>query len=66
MTTESTSGGVNIDNDGKLKLHGYDLDIGTDFDLEQRQKFIDLLQKHQDTFCKNSDDLGFTTAVKHH
>ena len=66
VTTDSTSGGVNIDNDGKLKLHGYDLDIGTDLDLEQRQKFIDLLQKHQDAFCKNSDDLGYTTAVKHH
>ena len=48
-----------------VKIHGTDVDIGRILTEEQKQRLVSVLEKHQDVFSKNADDLGFTDTVQH-
>ena len=64
MQGETKYSGV-VTTKASVKIHGTDVDIGQIFNKEQKQRLVSVLEKHQDVFSKNADDLGFTDTTQH-
>ncbi|XP_062613870.1 uncharacterized protein LOC134275617 [Saccostrea cucullata] len=54
-----------VSTDKAIQIHGVEVDVGGIISDDEKERLVSVLNKHQDVFSKNSDDLGSTDTVKH-